>query len=51
MEEKKLIDTKYFRLWYTPEMFAIGITIDTCSLLFNISIGTLQFIFGKGFDQ
>ena len=48
MEEKKLIDTKYFRLWYTPEIFSVAISIDTYSLLLNISIGTLQFIFGRG---
>lgn len=46
MEQKKLISTRYFNAWHTPEMFAVGFTIDTSNLFLIIEIGTLQFILG-----
>ena len=43
----KILDLKYFRIWHTPSMFSLGLTIDTNSLMLNISIGTLQIIMGR----
>ena len=43
-----LINTKYFRLWYVPELFGLGIAVDTENLMWNIQLGTLQFVFGDG---
>ena len=45
--EEPLIDLKYFQLWHTPEMFAVGITIGVDEWFLNIQIGTLQFIIGR----
>lgn len=41
-----LIYTKYFRVYWIPEIFGIGINLMTDDFMLNIQIGTLQIMLG-----